>query len=194
MAHGGCKREGAARRRGCGPTPWSSVTPRRAAAARSRTRSWPTSCPTATTSRSSSPTRTARTSSSSHLVPREGRRTIPDRLRRQIDRFTDDNPPEPGQATGRVAAAPPHHLLRQVGAAQSRLYLLPLRAAPRHHGLHRHWDTSPSARRSRTNRTACGSVWRRRRRTSWERLRRRCWGGSSTCVQPARRSGRRSRR
>ncbi len=45
------------------------------------------------------------------------------------------------------------------------------------------WDSSPSARRSTTSRTASGSDWPRRPPTSWEPRPRRCWDGSNTCVR-----------
>ena len=114
----------------------------------------------------------------SHLVPREVL-DHPDRLRRQIDRFTEENQPK----TVNYWWGPEHRHIIFYGKSKllKGLYLFPYVQL----GVifsSSSSDTSPSVRRSRTNRTACGSVWRRRRRISWERLRRRCWGGSSICA------------
>ena len=44
-------------------------------------------------------------------------------------------------------------------------------------------DVAPSCRRNTTSRTAYGSVWPKRRPTSWARRPRRFWDGSNTCVR-----------
>ena len=73
---------------------------------------------------------------SHQLAPHPREDHQPSRTASETDRqIFGRQPADPGEVR-LVVAALPHHLLRQVGAAQVAL-LLPLRAAPRHHSLHR---------------------------------------------------------
>ena len=73
---------------------------------------------------------------SHQLAPRSGQDHRPSRPAEEADRQVHPGEhPDPGEFP-LVVAALPHHLLRPVGAAQIAL-LFPLRAAARHHGLHR---------------------------------------------------------
>lgn len=119
---------------------------------------------------------------SHQLAPHPREDHQPSRTAPETDRqIFGRQPADPGEVR-LVVAALPHHLLRQVGAAQVAL-LLPLRAAPRHHGLYRagiHRLPLVEARRAGP---ASGSDWPRRPPTSWEPRPRRCWDGSNTCVR-----------
>ena len=94
----------------------------------------------------------------SHLIP-EKIIDHPDKLRKQIEKFTEENIPR----TVRFWWTNGYHIIFYGKSA-----------------LLKSWDSSPSARRSTTSRTACGSDWQRRPHTSWEPPPRRCSDGSST--------------
>ena len=103
----------------------------------------------------------------SHLIP-EKIINHPGRLRKQIDKFSVDNPPIPVKFFW--SSQHYHIIFYGKSALLKSLYYF-------------RWDSSLSARRSTTSRTASGSGWPRRPPTSWEPRPRRCWDGSNTCVR-----------
>ncbi len=129
-----------------------------------------------------------------HLIPSE-LIDHPDRLRRRIDRMTEENPPSRSATAGRPTPTTTTSSSTATRRCSSRSTTSPISScwSSRSSSC---WASSPSARRSRTSRTASGSDWRRRRPTSWARPPRRCSGGSSTCARSRsiRRPSRRCRR
>ena len=115
----------------------------------------------------------------SHLIP-EKIINHPGRLRKQIDKFSVDNPPIPVKF---VWSSQHYHIIFYGKSALLKsLYYFPTCSSSSSQPSSR-WDSSPSARRSTTSRTASGSDWPRRPPTSWEPRPRRCWDGSNTCVR-----------
>lgn len=115
----------------------------------------------------------------SHLIP-EKIINHPGRLRKQIDKFSVDNPPIPVKFFW--SSQHYHIIFYGKSALLKSLYYFPTCSSSSSRPSS-HWDSSPSARRSTTSRTASGSDWPRRPPTSWEPRPRRCWDGSNTCVR-----------
>ena len=115
----------------------------------------------------------------SHLIP-DKIIDHPDRLRRMIDKLTEENPPR----TVRFWWSNDHYHIIFYGRSallKSLYYFRTCRFwSSRPSSC---WDSSLSAHRNTTSRTAYGSVWPKRRPTSWARRPRRFWDGSNTCVR-----------
>ena len=114
-----------------------------------------------------------------HLVP-EKIIDHPDRLRRQIDKFTAENTPR----TVRFWWSNDHYHIIFYGrsALLKSLYYFPYVQILVIRPLSC-WGSSHSGLRNTTSRTGCGSGWRRRRHTNWAPPPRRCSGGSNTCAR-----------
>ena len=115
----------------------------------------------------------------SHLVP-ERILEHPDRLRRRIDRFTEENTPLPIRF---LWNSDHYHIIfyGQSNLLKSLYYFPYVQLLSSRRSCC--WAISRSGRRSRTNRIACGSDWPKRPPTNSALRPRRYWDGSNTCVR-----------
>lgn len=115
----------------------------------------------------------------SHLIPEEIV-NHPDRLRKKINQFTEENTPITiqyywGNDHKHIIFFGQSQLLKpSIGSLTSNSPSLRSSSC---------WVSSLSARPNRTNRTVYGSDWPKRRPTNWAPPPPRCWDGSNTCAR-----------